>query len=117
MHYLLLLYHDPGEVEAREADPEIFAARKLEHADYIAQLRAAGAFVGGNALESVATATTVRCRDGRAAVTDGPFAETKEQLGGYYLIEAAHLDDALEWAQKNPESKYGAVEVRPIRTV
>jgi hypothetical protein len=71
-------------------------------------------FVGGEGLQPVATATTVRVRDGERMLTDGPYAETKEQLGGYYLLECKDLDDALNWAARIPEAKSGAIEVRPV---
>ena len=74
----------------------------------------AGVLAGGNALQPVATATSVRVRSGKTQVTDGPFAETKEQLGGYYLLECKNLDEALAWAAKIPSARYGTIEVRPI---
>jgi hypothetical protein len=74
------------------------------------------AIKGGNALQATTTATTVRVRDGKRLTTDGPFAETKEQLGGYYLVEANNLDDAIEMAGKIPGARAGCVEVRPIET-
>jgi len=70
--------------------------------------------LGGNALQPTATATSVRVRDGERLVTDGPFAETKEQLGGYYLLECKDLDEAIEWAARIPGAKSGTIEVRPI---
>src|ERR1700756_5739048 len=76
----------------------------------------AGAIKGGNALQATGTATTVRVRDGKRLTTDGPFAETKEQLGGFYLVEANNLDDAIEMAAKIPGARFGSVEVRPIET-
>jgi hypothetical protein len=73
--------------------------------------------VGGNPLQPVATATTVRVRDGRTMTTDGPFAETREQLGGYYLIEAKDLDDAIGVAARIPGARMGSIEVRPIQSM
>ena len=70
--------------------------------------------LGGNALQPTATATSVRVRDGERLVTDGPFAETKEQLGGYYLLECKDLDEAIEWAARIPGAKSGTIEIRPI---
>ncbi|MEO9944985.1 MAG: YciI family protein [Paraglaciecola sp.] len=70
--------------------------------------------LGSNALEAVSTATSVRVRDGKSHLTDGPFAETKEQLGGYYLFDCKDLDEALLWAAKIPSARYGTVEVRPV---
>lgn len=111
MQYLLLIYEDealsPTTDEARTAMMGAYFA-------YTKELRDAGVFVGGDALHPIATATTVRVRDGRATTTDGPFAETKEQLGGYYLINVPDLDAALKWAAKIPAAHTGSVEVRPI---
>ena len=75
---------------------------------------AAGVLVGGNALEPVSTATSVRLRNGQSEITDGPFAETKEQLGGYFLFECKDLDEAMKWAAKIPSARYGTIELRPI---
>ena len=84
---------------------------------YTKALIDAGVMRGGNALQPIHTATTVRLRDGKRQVQDGPFAESKEQLGGYFIIEVPTLDVALEWAAKNPAAARGAVEVRPILTM
>jgi hypothetical protein len=89
---------------------QIFAA----YLKYTADLKASGAFVAGDALHPVATASTVRVRGGKTTTTDGPFAETKEQLGGYYLIDVPDLDAALGWAAKIPGAETGSVEVRPV---
>ena len=78
------------------------------------EMQSRGVMLGGNALESVSTATTVRVREGKAQTTDGPFAETKEQLGGYYLLECKDIDEAIECAGKIPSAKLGSVEVRPV---
>ena len=110
MKYLLLL----GVPAAQRHDPQR-APMEAWHA-YTAQLREAGALVGYDALEGVETATTVRERDGETFVTDGPFAETKEILGGYYLIDVPDLDAALAWAARVPSATYGSVEVRPLMT-
>lgn len=112
MQYMLLIYSDPS---ARPAygSPEMQA----EFGSWLAyseDLRAAGAFIAGDPLEPIATATTVRKRDGETLLVDGPFAETKETLGGYYLIEVADLDAAVEWASRMPNITYGSVEVRPL---
>lgn len=74
----------------------------------------AGVMVGGNALQPVSTATSVRIRNDKSTITDGPFAETKEQLGGYYLLECKDLDEALSWAAKIPSARHGTIEVRPV---
>jgi hypothetical protein len=88
-----------------------------DYGAYTDELRAAGAMVAGDALQPTSNATTVRVRDGEQFVTDGPFAETKEQLGGYYLIEADSLDEATVWAAKLPGARHGSVEVRPVLQV
>ncbi len=75
---------------------------------------AAGVIVSGEALEPVSTASSVRVRDGKSSITDGPYAETKEQLGGYYVLDCKDLDEALSWAAKIPSARYGTIEVRPI---
>ena len=75
---------------------------------------AAGVLGGGNALEPVSTATSLQVRSGKTALVDGPFAETKEQLGGYYMLECKDLDEALHWAAKIPTARYGTIEVRPV---
>lgn len=109
MKYLLLIYEDEAITQAQppEEMKEWFA--------YTDQLRTAGKMLGGEALKPVATATTIRGADGKVITTDGPFAETKEQLGGFYMIEAKDLDDAIEWASKMPLIKRGGkVEIRPV---
>jgi hypothetical protein len=111
MQYLLLIYgEEPTETPSQdEAD-----ASMKEWFDYTQALRKSGAMLGGDPLQPVATATTVRDRDGEQVVTDGPFAETREVLGGYYLIDVPDLDEALRWAKQCPGTKYGSVEVRPV---
>jgi hypothetical protein len=111
MRYLLLIYTEPPASEPSEAE----ASAELEaYNAYSTWLRDTGQFLGGEALHPVTDATTVQVRDGRRIVTDGPFAETKEHLGGYYLIEAKDLDAAIEAAARLPGSAYGKTEVRPI---
>ena len=112
MQYLLLIYDEEKNWETMsEAERNgLFG----EYGAYTQELQASGKMVGGNALQPTATATTVRVRNGDQVVTDGPFAETKEQLGGYYLIEADSVDGALEWAAKIPGARWGSIEVRPI---
>jgi hypothetical protein len=112
MQYLLLIY---DREETWASMPE--AERNALSAEYFAltkELQDRGAFVSGAQLQPVAAATTVRVTDGEQVVTDGPFAETKEQLGGYYLVEAESLDEAIEWAAKIPSARLGAIEVRPL---
>ena len=84
---------------------------------YDASLRASGRCIASEALQPVQTATTVRVRDGKVSITDGPFAETKEQLAGFYLIEAGNLDEAIQIAAKIPPAGVGSIEVRPIRPI
>ena len=112
MQYLLLIYDD--EANMAKMDGEEQKAFMAEYFTYTEALKEAGAFIAGDALQSVSTATSVRIREGERMITDGPFAETKEQLGGYYLIEAANLDEAIEWGAKIPSSRYGTIEVRPL---
>ena len=78
------------------------------------EIKQAGAFLGGEGLQPTSTATTVRVRDGEPLLTDGPFAETREQLAGFYLVECADLDEAVRWAGKIPTAAFGSVEVRPV---
>jgi hypothetical protein len=111
MRYLLLIY---GEPPAGPPTADEWAAMMTEYSAYSRWLRDQGWYEGGEALADATSATTVAVRDGRRTVTDGPFAETKEHLGGYYLIEAPSLDDALEAAARIPGAKAGKVEVRPI---
>jgi hypothetical protein len=85
-----------------------------EYGEYTQSIAKSGHLKGGNELDRTSTATTVRMRDGKRLVTDGPFAETKEQLGGYYLIEAKNLDDAIALAARIPSARWGSIEVRPI---
>jgi hypothetical protein len=112
MRYMLLL-HVPADVrenEAARAPMEAWSA-------YTRELEQAGILLAGEALEATTAATTVRQRDGEHVVTDGPFADTKEMLGGYYLIDVPDLDAALSWAAKVPNAPYGSVEVRPIMEI
>ena len=112
MRYVVLIYETAANFEARkqrEGDP-YFAAWRL----YYQALVDAGAFVTGAPLKDAATATTVRLKDGRRQVQDGPFAEAKEQLGGFMILELPSLDAALEWAARCPAAATGALEVRPM---
>jgi hypothetical protein len=111
MRYLLLIYTE----EPTEPLPDDQAmAQGQAYGAFTADIRARGVFQAGEALTPTSTATTVRVRDGQTATTDGPFAETKEALGGFYLIEARDLDEAIETAAKIPGAKEGSIEVRPI---
>jgi hypothetical protein len=109
MQFLLMVYENEKRFATGydQAEMDEYGAFGREHASFIK---------GGNALESTATAATVRVRDGKTLTTDGPFAETKEQLGGYYLIEAPDRKAAAAIAAKIPAARFGSVEVRPIMT-
>ncbi len=112
MLYLCLVYLEEKKLDAlSKADYEALVA---EHLAYDDELRRSGHFVVGEALEHVSTATTVRVRNGRVSTTDGPFAETKEQLGGIILIDARDLNDAIKVATGIPSARVGSIEVRPI---
>lgn len=112
MKYLCLIYDEEKTVAAMSAsENEAFMA---EYFAFTEDITRSGHMVSGDALQPVSTATTVRVRNGRISTTDGPFAETKEQLGGYYLIEARDLNDAIQVAARIPSARIGGVEVRPI---
>lgn len=111
MQYALLIYSEPPQAEPT---PEQMKQVTDAYNIFTAALVDAGAMRGGEALKDGKTATTVRIREGRTVVTDGPFAETKEEFGGYYVIEAASLDEALKWAAQCPGATWGTIEVRPI---
>ena len=112
MQYILLIYGD--ETEGTAMSPEDQAKNAQEWADYTRWLKDKGYHLAGDALHPTSDATTVRVRDGKTITTDGPFAETKEQLGGYYLVECKDLDEALEAAARIPIGPHGSVEIRPI---
>jgi hypothetical protein len=113
MKYLCLIYDDEKKWETMsKAEADAYMG---EYFAFTEGVKASGHYLGGNALQPVQTATTVRSRNGKLSTTDGPFAETKEQLGGYYLIEARDLNDALQVAQKIPSVRTGSIEVRPIQ--
>jgi hypothetical protein len=112
MQYLLLIYQNEAEAKtAREADAN---AMMSDYRAFTQSIIQSGNFKAGDALQQVSTATTVRVRGGKTLTTDGPFAETREQLGGYYLIEAKNLDEAIAIAARVPSAKFGSIEVRPI---
>jgi hypothetical protein len=115
VQYMLLIYDDE-QLWANMDEAErgrIFQA----YGAYTEDMRQKGVYVTGDALQPTSTATTVRERNGDRLVTDGPFAETKERLGGYYVIEVDSLDDALDWAARIPSAKLGSIEVRPVMNV
>ena len=115
MRYVLLIYND--ELEWANLSDERRSAIVREYFALTDELRAQGTYLAGAPLQPTSTATTVRVRNGEQVVTDGPFVETKEQLGGYFLVEAASADEALDWAAKIPGARYGAIEVRPVLPV
>lgn len=113
MQYMLTLISEEGNLE--DATPEQMREELNAWNGYTESLRDAGAMVSGEGLQPSATATTVKLEaSGDHVVTDGPFAETKEQVGGFYVIECADLDEALEWAKKAPIAPGGSIEVRPV---
>jgi hypothetical protein len=112
MQYLLLIYQDERELPAQiAADPTFLPAFKA----LSDELKASGEFLGGDALEPTPMATSVQVRGGEVLLTDGPFAETREQLGGYFLVKAENLDRAIEIARRIPSARFGTIEVRPVR--
>ena len=112
MQYLLLLNaQESGFAKMTPAEQQQGMAAYMAYTD---ALKAAGAYLGSNRLQPVATATTVRIVDGKTQVLDGPYADSKEQLGGYFLIDAPDLDAALSWAARCPGASHGVFEVRPI---
>jgi hypothetical protein len=112
MQYLLMLYADEsGWTKMSEAEQQQGMAAYMA---YTEALKKAGALVGSNRLQPISAATTVRIANGKQQVLDGPYADSKEQVGGYYLIEAPDLDAAISWAARCPGSGHGTVEVRPV---
>ncbi len=112
MKYMLLMYVNESAIpqtpeEQQAIGPKFWSA-------LMGEMKAAGVLLSTNGLSPVANATTVRVREGKTLITDGPFAETHEQLGGFFLVECQDLDEALRWAEKIPHAKYGSVEVRPL---
>ena len=113
MKYLCLVYHEETKVDALpESEYDAIVSEVL---DYREELRKSGHYIVSSPLQSVQTATTIRVRGGKVSITDGPFAETKEQLGGFYLIEARDLNYAIRVASKMPPARIGCIEVRPLK--
>ena len=111
MRYLLLIYN----TEPTEAVPEdLMASEQAGYNAFTAAIRQTGQFEAGEALQPTSTATTVRVENGRTITTDGPFAETKEQLGGFYLVDCRDIDEAIELAARIPGATHGSIEIRPI---
>lgn len=112
MKYMMLVYLD--EKALSEAEREHCY---VESAQLAQQLSSSGQYLDASPLHSISTATSVRVRDGKRLVTDGPFAETREQLGGYYLIDASDLDEAIRIAERIPPARFGTVEIRPVMEI
>jgi hypothetical protein len=116
MRYMLLVYSSESEFE--RASPELLAGVAEGHRTVMDEARRAGAFVAAEPLAPTPSATTVRMNDGRPIILDGPFAETKEQLAGYYILNCQDLDEAIDWAKKIPTAcagGIGCIEIRPMR--
>ncbi len=109
MKYMMLVYLDEQALSDAEREHCY-----VESAQFAQDLDASGQYLDASPLHPVATATSIRMRDGKRLVTDGPFAETREQLGGYYLVEARDLDEAIKIAERIPPAKFGTVEIRPV---
>jgi hypothetical protein len=112
MHYLLLIYS--SEAQEAEMKPAALGSLMAEYGEFTKGIVQSGQFKAADRLKPSSAATTVRVRNGQVATTDGPFAETREQLGGYYLVDAKNLDEAIAIAARIPSAKYGSIEVRPI---
>jgi hypothetical protein len=112
MKYLCLIYDEEKKMAGMsKSEGDAFMG---EYGAFTESVKASGHYIGGDALQPVHTATTIRSRNGKVSTTDGPFAETKEQLGGYYLIEAKDLNEAIQIGGRIPSAKTGSIEVRPI---
>jgi len=109
MKYMLLIYLNEHDLSASDREACYLESTRLAH-----QLKANGQYLAASPLQPTATATSVRVRDGKRLVTDGPFAETREQLGGYYLVDARDLDEAIAIAERIPMARKGTIEVRPL---
>ncbi len=114
MQYMILIYGDESNFAMMANNPQAQAQMYAAFTRYGADMREAGVLRGGAELKATSTATTVRVRNGKTLTTDGPFAETKEQLGGYYLIDVPDLDQAVHWAARCPAAAGGSIEVRPL---
>jgi len=115
MKYLCLIYSDETQwPKLKQAEMETMMK---EYGEFGTSIKASGHWIAGHRLEPTGTATTVRVRNGKLSSTDGPFAETKEQLGGFYMIEAKDLNDAIQVASRIPGAKHGSIEVRPVAEV
>jgi hypothetical protein len=112
MNYLLMIY--TNEKQIGSMSPDALNAMSQEYGEFTKSIVQAGKFKAGDRLKPTSTASTVRVRDGKVTTTDGPFAETREQLGGYYLVDAKDLDEAIGIAARIPGARHGSIEVRPI---
>ena len=112
MQYLILIYsNEQADANATKEETEAWMGEDMAYTEALSQ---SGLMRGGEALHPTSAATTVRVKDGKTLTTHGPFAETKEQLGGFYLLECENLDQAIEWAAKCPGARVGSIEVRPV---
>ncbi len=114
MQYMILIYGNETNFATMASNPEAQKHMYAAFKKYGEDMRAAGVLRGGAELKPTSTATTVRVKDGKTVASDGPFAETKEQLGGYYTIDVPNLDDAVKWAARCPAAQGGSIEVRPV---
>jgi hypothetical protein len=112
MKYLCLIYNEEKNMATMSKTD--YEAVMKEYFQFTSDIKTSGHYLGGEALQPIQTATTVRVRNGKISTTDGPFAETKEQLGGFYFIEARDLNDAIQVASRIPSARMGSIEVRPI---
>jgi hypothetical protein len=112
MKYMLLMY--ANEAEVSKLTPEELKAVQQAWFAYMKEAQAAGVLLANGGLAPITSATTVRVRNGKSLVTDGPFAETHEQFGGYSVLECVDLDEAIRWAEKIPTAQYGSIEIRPL---
>lgn len=111
MRYMMLIHQDENDLKG---DPQQMQELYAQWGAFHAALAKASGAATGERMKPASAATTVRSRDGKAVIVDGPYSDTKEQLGGYFFIEADNLDEAIKWAELCPASKYGAIEIRPI---
>jgi hypothetical protein len=114
MQYMILIYGDEKNFAQMASNPEAQKQMYAAFSQYNKDLRGAGILRGGGELRPTSSATTVRVKDGKTLCSDGPFAETKEQLGGYYIIDVPDLDEAVKWAARCPAARGGSIEVRPL---
>ena len=114
MQYMILIYGDEKNFAQMASNPAAQKAMYEAFGKYGGDMRAAGVLRGGGELKPTSTATTVRVKNGKTVTTDGPFAETKEQLGGFYTIDVPNLDEAVKWAARCPAAQGGSIEVRPV---